>query len=145
MNWGVKILLAFLAFVVFLGILIYRVYQANMQLVAPDYYQQELVFQDQIDKLRNERALKHSASIEHDAKLNRILISFPENVEIASAEVALYRPSDAALDLKWQLKLDKDNSQAISTEQLASGLWQVKLEWQDQSKGYLKEQNIYLP
>ena len=145
MNWGTKIILAFLAFAVFLGILIYRVYQSDMDLVAPDYYQQELVFQEQIDKIENERSLKHSVSIEHNPNLERLFIKFPADADVASAELALYRPSDASLDLKWQLELDQNNSQAVSTAELATGLWQLKLEWQDRSRAYLKQQNIYLP
>lgn len=145
MNWGFKIFAAFLAFAVFLGVLIYRTYQSKVHLVAPDYYQQELAFQDQIDKLENEKALKFSVSIEHDDRLRQLLISFPSNLEIKSAEVALYRPSDAGMDRQWKLQLGENNSQSLSTENLASGLWQVKLEWQDGSKAYLKELNLYLP
>jgi nitrogen fixation protein FixH len=145
MNWGIKIILAFVAFVLFLGILIYRVYQSDMNLVSTDYYKQELAFQQQIEKLENERALVTSASIEHDPELQRLIIRFPADAEITTAELVLYRPSDASLDLNLHLKLDPDNTQAVSTTDLTRGLWQLKLEWQDRSQSYLKQQNLYLP
>ena len=145
MNWGAKITIAFVAFAIFLGILIYRVYQSKIHLVAPDYYKKELAYQDQIDKLQNERALTKSVNIELDQQLQSLLISFPEELKVKSGYLELYRPSDASMDRKWKLQLDNDNSQALSVRDLAPGLWQVKLEWQDNSKAFLREENIYLP
>ena len=60
MNWGNKIILAFTLFVIFLGVLVYRSVNNNVQLVAPDYYEQELTYQHEIDKLKNEKELKQS-------------------------------------------------------------------------------------
>ena len=145
MNWGTKITIAFVAFAMFLGVLIYRVYQSKMHLVAHDYYQQELAYQEQIDKLENERALQKSVDIQLDADLKNLLISFPEELEVQSGQLVLYRPSNASLDRRLKLQLDQNNSQTLSTKDLASGLWQIKVEWQDQSHAYLKEQNLYLP
>ncbi len=145
MNWGSKITIAFLAFAMFLGVLIYRVYQAKIHLVADDYYEQELAYQEQIDKLENEQALEKSVDIELKSELKILSIRFPKNLAIESGHLELYRPSDASLDRKWKLKLDQDNTQILSTKNLASGLWQVKIEWRDQSNAYLKQENLYLP
>ena len=145
MNWGYKIFIAFLAFVLFMGVLIYRTFQAKVNLVAPDYYQQELVFQEQIEKIENERALEQSATISHDAVHQSLLVSFPQNLKVKVAQLSFYRPSDANLDLKVEMQLNSDNYQELSTSQLASGLWKVKLDWQDHdSKSYYKEQNVFL-
>ncbi len=145
MSWGTKIILAFVLFALFLGGLVYRAYQSKVHLVAPDYYQQELAFQQKIDKIENERALDQSVLIEHQSQSKELLIRFPADFPVKSAHLALYRPADASLDRQWQLQLDQDNTQLLSTRDLASGLWQAKLEWRDDQKAYFKEQNIYLP
>ena len=146
MNWGYKIAITFVAFVLFLGVLVYRSFQAKVNLVAPDYYKQELVFQDHINKIENEQALEHSASISHDGSLEELTIGFPMNLEVSAGQLALYRPSDASMDRRMELKLTSENYLKVSTADLAGGLWTVKLEWQDQSaKSYFKEQNVFFP
>jgi hypothetical protein len=49
------------------------------------------------------------------------------------------------MDRSWDLQLDQENADKISTESLSGGLWQVQVEWSDQSTSYYKEQNIFLP
>lgn len=145
MNWGHKIIFSFIAFTIFLGVLVYKSFQSKVNLVSQDYYKQEIVFQDQINKIENELALEKSVSIVHNSRLNELLIIFPRELEVKSASLTLYRPSDASMDRSWDLQLDQENADKISTESLSGGLWQVQVEWSDQSTSYYKEQNIFLP
>jgi len=145
MNWGHKIIFSFIAFTIFLGVLVYKSFQSKVNLVSQDYYKQEIVFQDQINKIENELALEKSVSIVHNSRLNELLIIFPRELEVKSASLTLYRPSDASMDRSWNLQLDQENADKISTESLSGGLWQVQVEWSDQSNSYYKEQNIFLP
>lgn len=145
MNWGHKILFSFIAFTMFLGVLVYKSFQSKVNLVSQDYYKQEIVFQDQINKIENELALEKSVGIVHNSRLNELLIIFPRELEVKSASLTLYRPSDASMDRSWDLQLDQENADKISTESLSGGLWQVQVEWSDQSTSYYKEQNIFLP
>lgn len=144
MNWGHKIFLAFLFFAIFLSVLIYRTFQSKVQLVSSDYYQQELEYQQQIDKASNEKSLVNTAHIELDGS-DRLLIEFPSGQKVMEAEVALYRPSDAALDRAWKVDLDDKKSYSISLDGYQSGLWEVRLEWRDSQKSYMKRRNIFLP
>ena len=145
MNWGHKIIFSFVAFMIFLGILVYRSFQSKVNLVSQDYYKQEIVYQDQINKIENELALEKSVSIVHNSRLNELLIIFPRELEVKTSRLTLYRPSDASMDRSWNLQLDQENADIISTESLSGGLWQVQVEWSDQSNSYYKEQNIFLP
>jgi len=145
MNWGHKIIFSFVAFMIFLGILVYRSFQSKVNLVSQDYYKQEIVYQDQINKIENELALEKSVSIVHNSRLNELLIIFPRELEVKTSRLTLYRPSDASMDRSWNLQLDQENADKISTESLSGGLWQVQVEWSDQSNSYYKEQNIFLP
>lgn len=145
MNWGNKIFLAFMAFLMFLGVLVYKSFQSQVQLVSPDYYQQEIAFQEQIDKIKNEKALEKSVSITHNWELDEFRIIFPLEMIVETGKLDLYRPSDASMDRSWDLQLDQEHTHKVSTQSLASGLWMVQIEWQDQSKSYYKELNIYLP
>ena len=145
MNWGNKIILAFVLFVIFLGILVFRSVNNNVQLVAPDYYEQELTYQDEIDKINNEKELKQSVNIRMDANSDRLYIDFPQGHKVHSGKLIMYRPSDASLDVSYNLNVDQQNQVVLFTGDLATGLWKVQLEWDNGTKAYLKEQNIYLP
>jgi hypothetical protein len=145
MNWGHKIIFAFAAFMMFLGVLVYKACQSQVQLVSPDYYKKEIAFQEQINKIDNERALDKSVHIEHDSEMDELRIIFPVELQVEAANVNLYRPSDASMDRKWDLQADQVSTHTLSTKKLASGLWIIQVEWRDRSKSYFKEQNIYLP
>ncbi len=145
MNWGYKIFLSFVAFTMFLGVLVYRSVQAKVNLVSEDYYKKEIMFQDHIDKMENELALEQSVNIVHNSKSNLLLIEFPKELEIKKARLTLYRPSNASMDRVWELQLGLDNVFEIATTSLSSGLWMAQIEWSDQTKSFYKEQNIFLP
>lgn len=145
MNWGYRIFFAFVAFTMFLGVLVYRSFQSKVNLVSQDYYKQEIVFQDKIDKISNERSLEHSVRIVQNSERNEFRIIFPLELAVQSGTIHLYRPSDASMDRSWDLQLDREHAHGISTKSLAGGLWIVQIEWRDQSKSYYKELNIYLP
>ena len=145
MNWGNKIIFAFMLFVVFLGVLVYRSVNNNVQLVAPDYYEQELTYQDEIDKLKNEKELTESVDIRMDASSDRLYIDFPESHQVQVGKLIMYRPSDASMDVSYSLDVDHENQAVLFTGDLATGLWKVQLEWANGTKAYLKEQNIFLP
>jgi hypothetical protein len=145
MNWGHKIVLAFIAFMVFLGVLVYRSVHNKVHLVSRDYYEKELVYQQEIDKIINEKSLEESVNIQIDANADQLKVSFPVGQKVRTGNLELYRPSDASMDTSWQLELDDENKFTLFTGDLAPGLWKVKLEWADDSRSYLKEQNLFLP
>jgi hypothetical protein len=145
MSWGNKIVLAFVSFVLFLGVLVYRSVNNKVHLVAPDYYEKELAYQVEIDKLNNEKELEESATIQVDAKAHRLYINFPDEHKVQSGKVTMYRPSDASMDVSYNLTIDQKNQYILFTGDLAKGLWKVQLEWINSSKSYLKEQNVFLP
>ena len=145
MNWGHKIILAFMLFVIFLGLLVYRTMNNKVHLVSQNYYQKELNYQQEIDKLQNEQSLLKSVDIDLDSKSEKLSIRFPEDQKITSGIVELYRPSDADLDVSWELQLNQHNEFNLYVGDLPAGLWEVKLEWLDHQKAYLKEQKVFLP
>ena len=56
-NWGTGITIFFLSFVVFMLFMAYKCFQTDFDLVTEDYYAKELVYQETIKKLNNEKNL----------------------------------------------------------------------------------------
>ena len=53
MNWGYKIMFVYLLFVVGMLTLVYKCTQQNTELVADNYYDQEVKYQERYNKLQN--------------------------------------------------------------------------------------------
>ena len=80
-----------------------------------------------------------------DSNSDRLYFNFPDDHQVQSGNVIMYRPSNASLDVSYDLGVDQENQAVLFTGDLAKGLWKVQLQWDNGTKTYLKEQNIYLP
>ena len=145
MNWGYRIVLAYLVFMVILGVMAYKSFNSKVNLVAQDYYRQELAYQEQIDKMANAANLKQPLTMELVSQNNYLEITFPPHQQDLKGTVTLYRPSNAQMDRVWKLKVNDQHQQSIPLNSLARGLWKVKIEWQAEGKSYYQQKNIYLP
>jgi len=145
-NWGTGIVLAFVGFISFI---MYFVINMNINkkydydLVTEDYYQQELEFQNEINKENNAKDLNENISWK---KTNEgLLISFPQafQEENITGKVFLYRPSNKQLDFETTISLS-DHNLLIPDKRLLDGRWNITVDWQYNDIPYLfKKEIIY--
>ena len=111
-------------------------------LVSEKYYDQEIVFQNQIDS--NDRAQKAGAAISRDSVNGNIIVSLPASQlsQNVSGTIELYRPSDPNLDQQLQLKPEADGRQTLDASKLTTGLWQVRARWNAGGQDYFLQQRI---
>jgi hypothetical protein len=111
----------------------------RIELVAPDYYQQEIDYQQQIDRLKRSRNPQQQATcmLARDGKF--IEVQFPAAIKGVQGRLHLYRPSDSRMDRSIDLAPDAENRQLIPAEKLTNGLWRIKLNWQTQGQSYFQE------
>ena len=138
-NWGTGIALVYTAFAVSIVLLVVNSFSKKIDLVAPDYYAKELVYQDQINKMNNARSLKEA--IAWNVYGNKLELVFPQ--EFASMEVkgqaTLFKPSDVNADKSYDLSQDGSGKQVISTTGLQSGMYKLKLDWAVDNESYYQE------
>ena len=114
------------------------------ELVAPDYYEQELRYQGQMERAQRANGLSEQASIKYLVDRKLITISIPAthaNGQTAG-KVQLYRPSAAGLDQTFLLDVDTHGTQQIDARMLQPGLWTVKVTWAADGKDYFIDQKI---
>ncbi len=111
----------------------------DVNLVADDYYQQELAYEEQITRLKNVAGLAEKPTFTFSADRQLIILSFPDTMAPERGVVTLYRPSDFTQDRKFKLNLDKDNQQGFGTASLKPGLWKAKVRWEEKGKSYFQE------
>lgn len=141
MNWGYKILIVYVAFV--LGI-VFMVYKSSVQtndLVTADYYAKELKYQDKIDEVKRTSAL--TAPVECGISNNELTIQFPKDFagKQLAGEAVLYCPSDEKKDMKKQFSV-KDAPLQMQIPAGNKGLYELHLSWQDGGVTYYFEKKI---
>jgi hypothetical protein len=115
-------------------------------LVAPDYYEQELGYQAHLDCVHNARQSPRPASVVYDPERQLIRIVLPLNAGpgTASGSIQLYRPSAADQDRFFKLDLDAEGVQTLDAATLAPGLWKVRASWTVESQGYFLDQSVVI-
>lgn len=140
MSWGKWIVVAFVLFAMFIGVLVTISMRQDVDLVAADYYQKELAYQDQIDRLNNTNALGSKPRLEiQEGKY--LTIYFPE-MNIEKGQVHLFRPSDSQMDQRFTLRASSDSVQQFTLKAVERGMYKVKLEWTMAGKEYFMEEII---
>jgi len=143
-SWGTGIVILI---GVFLGISIstgiYMMSQ-DVNLVADDYYDKEIKYQHQIDRIERTKKLNEENIIAYNG--TTIIIKLPpklknKNVE---GEIHFYRPSDASADLRIPLSIDSSGVQVIPVSALTKGLWTVKVDWLVHGNEYFNEKRLFL-
>ena len=140
-SWPAGIAIIYILFVVILLALVIFSSYHSVDLVAKDYYEQEIKYQQQIDRINRADSLSAPVSWHHDKKQRLVTIQFPMELIADDVEgnILFFRPSDAKQDKLMALRLSSKNIQTISTQHLIPGLWKLKIFWQIDQKDFYAE------
>ena len=146
MNWGTKIAIAFVIFGIIMGVMITISFNQEINLVAEDYYKQEIEYESQIEKIRNTNALENKPEMVYITGSNALVVKFPAELRdsFQSGEIHFFRPSDYKMDKKVRIELDSNGTQSLDLKVLEKGLWQAKMTWRDGAKEFYEERKIVI-
>ena len=144
--WPYGIILTFVLFIGGTVSLIVFASSQQVDLVSPNYYEQELKYQQRIDGLDRAKQLGNRASVSYDATSQRLTVCVPaEQVrEKLAGQIQLYRPSAAGLDRELKLSPDANGIQTIDSANLERGLWKVRVSWNAGGQDYFVDQKIII-
>lgn len=142
-NWGTKIALLYIGFV---GMIVFMVIMASnvkFDLVATDYYNQELKFQSQIDAAANQKALSRPLEIKDAGE--SVTINFPPEVsdKLKQVDVSFMAMANESWDHKLEVNT-LENAIAVDRSLLHPTRYQVKVRWQCDGKDYFQQNDLYL-
>lgn len=143
LNWGMKIAVLYGGFVALIMTLVIASSKQNVDLVANDYYEQELAYQDVINASKNQATLSKPLSIHADEQV--LTIDFPKEhaVNEIKGSIHFYSP----INEKWDKKVDidtKTGSVVVARAELMNTRYKVKVNWKADSKDYYQESEITL-
>ncbi len=145
-TWGIGIAVFYSLFVVVtLGLVFYATLQ-KFDLVAENYYEDGVRYQDRIDQKRLAESAEYKLEIKYDRANRAVNLQFPENLatDSISGKVVLFRPSNASLDRHWELQVDTDGSQRLDLKGASKGVWKVMVYWKAGSTDLYSEKSIYV-
>ena len=144
--WPVGIVVTFALFIAGTAALVVLSTRSNVELVHPDYYKEELRFQEQINQREHTRALSEPVRVTYDAEQRRLTLALPaaHAAALATGEIQLYRPSSAGMDRRVALQLDAQGRQTLDAASLSDGLWRVHVTWRVGDEDFAFDEKVVI-
>jgi len=141
---GKWIITAFAAFAAFMGFLAFSCITQDIDLVAEDYYAQELKYGHRMQEKHN--ASVFSDSITFQLTDNHVIVKFPAAFgEIGvSGEIAFFRPSNNANDRILPFTLGQDAMVAFKRENLEPGHYKVNISWTSEGREFYLTKTLHV-
>ena len=144
-NWGYGIAIFYVVFMAAMIFAVIRSTGVDHSLVTKEYYKEDINYQKHYDKIQN------AAQLETDLQINPLLrdkeihFEFPKDLGPVSGQILFFRPSNSKMDINIPISTDEEMRTRISTQELASGLWKMKVDWQADGKKFYKEDDVIIP
>lgn len=139
MNWGRSIIVAFVLFAAFLFYIVYGSMTAHFDLVADDYYKQELEYQKVIDSKHNTNELKEKISLKVENKIIRLILPEELRANATTGQIHFYSAQNAERDQKLELSFDQNGQQDIQIEKFTPGNYIAKIKFSNSGRDYYTE------
>jgi len=145
-NWGYGILVFVVLFMTFILALVYQCSKQKVDLVSAKYYELELNYQQQVNKLNNAAAMDERLHIVFSRENQVVQIQFPSNTDRAtlSGNVNFFKPDDALLDFNIPVQSNESREQFVPVSKLKKGWWKIQVSWASAGTTYYKEQKVLI-
>lgn len=116
-------------------------------LVAADYYEQEVRYQGQIDRVQRAQQRAQLASVAYNPTSKQITISLPADAPLTNVAgtVTLYRPAAMNQDRTFRFEPGANGVQTLDASGLLTGLWKVRVSWTMGQEDYFLDQKLVIP
>ena len=143
-NWGYKILLVYLVFVAGILYLVVQSSKQSVDLVTPDYYAQELKYQEKIDQRKRAEAL--SGPLRYQIIGQQLEVIFPREFagKTIGGELLLYYPANSSKDVRAPIAAT-DNTMRINLPKDTHGMHILQVSWTSDGISYYVEENLFIP
>jgi nitrogen fixation protein FixH len=143
--WPHAIVATFVLFAAYIGTMVQQALRTSVDLVSPDYYQQELRFQQRLDAVARTAALPAPVRIHFEAAARRLQLTLPPALagQPVQGTLQFFRPSDQRLDLRLPFApTGQPPQQTLSTRALRPGLWRLRLDFTAAGQAYFLEKEL---
>ena len=144
MNWGHKILLVIIAFVLIMFGMVYIAFQQNNELIDNNYYEKEVKYQSLIDASRrlndasNQKIFTQNESI--------ISIKLPINLvqKFNNGKIEFLKNDDQSKDIRVSFVPDSLGVYNIEKNKFGKGSFTARVEWYNEKTMYYRTEKLIL-
>ncbi len=143
--WPTAIVLSFVFFISFILFCVWMMTKNKSELISADYYEQEIGYQQQIDKTALARQMNKNVGVEKDAATQSIVFSFPPQSgadHALSGTISFLRPSDSKLDFSVTVTQTESGKFIVPFLPMLPGLWSYRIDWKENGNSFLQEDYI---
>lgn len=142
-NWGWKIAAGYTGFATLIICLVIASSHQKIDLVSPDYYKDEIAYQNVLDASRNQANLAGTLSIHANSK--EVVIEFPTefNKKIVTGNVIFYSAANKDWDKNVSINTG-DNKIVIPRSDLRPTIYQIKISYTVDGKNFYYQTEIDL-
>ena len=142
-NWGYKIAAVYLVFVAGIMYLVVQSSRQQVDLVTPDYYAQELKYQDRIDESHRADAL--SEQLQFSIENNVLSIKFPSEFagKSITGSVLLYCPANKDNDISRSITVS-EGSMNITIPEKNKGAHELQVAWEVEGVKYYFGKSLFI-
>lgn len=141
-NWGHGITAFLIGFVLFMGYLTYQAFNVQFDLVAEDYYAQELAYETRLDEMRNANKLSADPAIEVTA--TSVQIQLPEGQDLSEGTVVFYDPIADEGDRTFSWTPQQGDSFSFPVSELPSQRYEVRIRWTKAGVDYFHKEDLFI-
>lgn len=139
MNWGNKILIVIIAFIVGMLSMVYVAGKQTNEMFDSNYYEKELEYQKFIDASKNLSLISQTVETKQDAKELYIQLPTITTSNIQDGFIELLKASNKAKDIKINIKNETSATIKIAKTQLTKGLYTIRVFWTNAGTNYYYE------
>jgi len=142
-NWGVGITMLYLGFVVMILVLVGMSASQKIDLATEHYYEEELIFQDKIDKTK--RANKLSEPLTWEVNDEGLNLHYPKILsgKMITGTIKLYCPSNDRNDRSFDIN-PESNQQFIPASKIPAGRYKLQIDWKNDGITYFNEDVVLI-
>ncbi|GAA4495897.1 hypothetical protein GCM10023172_08410 [Hymenobacter ginsengisoli] len=143
--WPYAIIATFVLFAGYIGFMVQRAMRTTVDLVSPDYYQQELRYQQRMESVARTAALPAPVQVQYEPARQRLTLTLPPALagQPVRGQVHFFRPSDQKLDFTLPFAPSGERpAQQLSTSRLQAGYWRLRLDFEAGGQQYFLEKEL---
>ncbi len=142
-RWPYAIVAVFLLFAGYIGFMVQQALRTTVDLVSPDYYQQEMAYQQRMETVARTAALPAPVQLTYDAAARVLWFRLPPALagQAVRGKLHFFRPSNQKLDFSLPLQA---GSQQFSTARMQPGYWRARLDFTAGGQPYFIEKELTL-
>ena len=139
--WPIGLTIVFIVFFLYLIGFIVLSQLNRSDLVTDNYYEEEMAYQDQIERMERSEQLSQNLVLNHDVQKRTVELQFPPDFapHTINGSIIFFRPSNAKQDQIHKIQLDNQGIQSLDIKHLNQGMWRVKIFWRRDSIEYYDE------